>query len=134
MIYLLDTNAWISYLNYKNSPIVEKLAQIQDTQIVFCSIVKAELLFGAYKSSRQDQNLSTLHRLFQKFKSYSFNDRSAEIYGQTRSDLEADGTPIGPNDLLIASIVQANSFTLVTHNTREFQRIPNLKIEDWNKS
>ena len=74
MIYLLDTNAWISYLNYKNSPIVEKLAQIQDTQIVFCSIVKAELLFGAYKSSRQDQNLSTLHRLFQKFKSYSFND------------------------------------------------------------
>lgn len=81
---------------------------------------------------RQEQNLATLYRLFQRFVSYPFDDRAAEIYGQIRSKLETAGTPIGPNDLLISAIALSHQLTLITHNTQEFQRVPNLTIEDWN--
>ncbi|WP_445247774.1 PIN domain-containing protein [Microcoleus sp. OTE_8_concoct_300] len=60
-----------------------------------------------------------------------FDDQSAVIYGQIRAKLAASGTPIGPNDLLIASIALANNLILVTHNTREFSRVEGLRLEDW---
>jgi tRNA(fMet)-specific endonuclease VapC len=65
------------------------------------------------------------------FRSLPFDDASAEVYGRIRAQLGAQGNLIGPNDLLIASIALANNLTLVTHNTREFSRIPELRIEDW---
>lgn len=60
-----------------------------------------------------------------------FDDLAAERYGELRAHLDAAGTPIGPNDLMIASIALANSLTLVTHNTGEFSRVPGLRLEDW---
>ena len=60
-----------------------------------------------------------------------FDDQSALIYGQIRAQLAASGTPIGPNDLLIASIALANNLIVVTHNTREFSRVGGLRLEDW---
>jgi tRNA(fMet)-specific endonuclease VapC len=60
-----------------------------------------------------------------------FEDRAAKVYGQIRADLETKGTPIGPNDLMIAAIALANDLTLVTHNTAEFSRVPALKFVDW---
>lgn len=66
-----------------------------------------------------------------EFVSLPFDDQSAVIYGQIRPQLAAPGTPIDPNDLLIASIALANNLILVTHNTREFSRVEGLRLEDW---
>ena len=60
-----------------------------------------------------------------------FDDQSAVIYGQIRAQLAAPGTPIDPNDLLIASIALADNLIIVTHNTREFSRVEGLRLEDW---
>ena len=67
----------------------------------------------------------------ERFVSLPFDDAAALMYGRLRAELERAGTPIGANDLLIASIALANGLTLITHNTREFGRVPGLQIADW---
>jgi tRNA(fMet)-specific endonuclease VapC len=131
MIYLPDTNAWIAYVNPGASAVKARFRAHPPTDILFCSVVKAELLYGAYRSSRQADNLRLLALLFQQFESLPFDDAAAEAYGHIRADLAAKGTPIGPNDLMIAAIALANNLTLVTHNTREFARVDGLPLEDW---
>jgi tRNA(fMet)-specific endonuclease VapC len=81
--------------------------------------------------AHQAANLALIASLRQHFVSLPFDDRAAEEYGTVRAHLAALGTPIGPNDLMIASIALANKLTLVTHNTVEFSRVPGLKVEDW---
>jgi tRNA(fMet)-specific endonuclease VapC len=131
MTYLLDTNAWATYLNRSNSSVAKKVAQIGAGDIRLCSIVKAELYFGAEKSARRNANVQLLTQLFAAFASVPFGDAAAECYGRIRADLSKAGTPIGPNDLLIAATAVAEQCTLVTHNVREFSRVPGLIIEDW---
>ncbi|MEG3875886.1 type II toxin-antitoxin system VapC family toxin [Microcoleus sp. herbarium7] len=132
MIYLLDTNTCIRLLNEdRNSAVSRRLAMMQSGDVTICSVVKAELYWGAFRSSRQDSNLARLERFFTEFVSLPFDDQSAIIYGQIRAGLAASGTPIGPNDLLIASIALANNLIVVTHNTREFIRVQGLRLEDW---
>ena len=133
MIHLPDTNAWIRFLNPGESPLKNRFISADPSSIRLCSILKAELYFGAMKSSRTDENLELLNALFAKFSSLPFDDDAALKYGEIRSILARQGTPIGPNDLLIASIASAHEAILVTHNTREFSRVPDIKIEDWEK-
>ena len=99
--------------------------------IMVCSVVKAELFYGSLKSLNPTRNLEKQQRFVNRFVSLPFDDRAASVYSRIRAQLEKSGTPIGPNDLLIASIALANDQTLITHNTREFARVDNLKIEDW---
>ena len=89
--------------------------------------------FGAFRSQQSQRNLATVREFLAPFRSLPFDDKAAEIYGKLRCDLTSAGTLIGPNDMLIASIALAAGATLVTHNTREFSRIPSLIIEDWEK-
>lgn len=131
MKYLLDTNACIRFLNGRSPAIKTHLATVQPEDIALCSVVKAELFYGALKSSRPDENLQHQARFVSRFVSLPFDDLAAEIYGRIRSDLEKIGQPIGPNDLLIAAIALAHDLTLVTHNTRKFSRVNNLQIADW---
>jgi tRNA(fMet)-specific endonuclease VapC len=131
MTYLLDTNAWISYLNSPTSPVRDRLAKYSPRDIAVCSVVKAELFFGAHNSSRSQANLALLTNLFRGIQSYPFDDAAAEIYGRIRAELHKRGTPIGPNDLMISAIALANNFALVTHNVSEFGKVPGLQIEDW---
>ncbi|HXE54146.1 MAG TPA: type II toxin-antitoxin system VapC family toxin [Tepidisphaeraceae bacterium] len=131
MIYLLDTNAWISYLNAPTFPVAQRLARTSPASVRLCSVVKSELYYGAYRSARVPANLALLTRLATQFASVPFDDAAADHCGRFRAHLAALGTPIGPNDVMIASIAVANGFTLVTHNVREFSRIPGLAIEDW---
>ena len=93
--------------------------------------MKAELYYGAYKSQQRAQTLCQARSVHQDFHSYAFDDAAAEAYGRIRADLAAQGTPIGPNDLMIAAIALANNLILVTHNTREFARVAGLTLEDW---
>lgn len=131
MIYLLDTNMCIEYLNTRDSTVARKLQTVPRAQIVLCSVVKAELYHGAQKSARRESNLALLERFFSEFESLPFDDRAAEKYGKVRAHLERQGALIGPNDLLIAAIAVANDATLVTRNTREFSRVENLQMENW---
>lgn len=130
-MYLLDTNACIRVVNNSSVTLIARLRRQRPDEIAICSIVKAELLYGAYKSSRLAQNLQVLDRFFEPFFSFPFDDNCVEIAGRIRAELDRAGTPIGPNDLLIAAIAIANGRTLVTANTREFGHVAGLKIENW---
>ncbi|HAJ58303.1 MAG TPA: VapC toxin family PIN domain ribonuclease [Cyanobacteria bacterium UBA8543] len=130
--YLLDSNVCIRLLNESaSSNMAQKLAELTPDDIRLCSVVKSELYYGAYKSTRRNRNLANLNRFFSQFISLPFDDNAAAIAGQVRAQLDVAGTPIGSNDLLIAAIALSNDLTLVTHNTREFGRINGLKYEDW---
>lgn len=130
-MYLLDTNACIRLLNKTSIPLIHRLQQHDPSEIRLCSVVKAELFYGARRSEKAAENLRTLQRFFAPFICLPFDDRCAEHYGIVRADLARAGTPIGPNDLMIAATAIANDLTLITHNTREFTRVVGLQIEDW---
>jgi tRNA(fMet)-specific endonuclease VapC len=131
MRYLLDTNTCVVYLRWPNSPVARKLATLSPESVALCAIVKAELHFGVEQSARPADNRVALAAFFAGFASLPFDDRAAEVYGRLRAQLAKRGTPIGPNDLMIAAIALTNGATLVTHNVGEFSRVPDLQIEDW---
>ncbi len=133
MIYLLDTNTCIRYLNKRSPEIIRHLAAHQREEIALCVINKAELYYGAYKSARREENLALLAEFFTEFRTLDFTDLAAQLYGSLRAGLERQGTPIGPNDMQIAAIALAYQATLVTHNVKEFERVPNLPLEDWER-
>lgn len=130
MSYLLDTNVCIGWL--KGDTQIKKgwLSKHPD-ELRLCSVVKAELLYGARKSVRVEENLRTLQRLFGTVAAVPFEDEAAHWYGLVRAELERAGTPLGPNDLMIAAIALAGDFVVVTRNTREFVRVPGLRVETW---
>jgi tRNA(fMet)-specific endonuclease VapC len=131
MKWLLDTNACIRYLNGRAPALKQRLDVAGKSDILVCSVVKAELAFGAARSANPAATAAAQARFLSPFHSLSFDDPCAAIYGEIRAVLARSGTPIGPNDLLIAAIAVANQATLVTHNTAEFSRVPGLLIEDW---
>ena len=131
MIYLLDSNTCIGYLNGRAIRVLQRLQNLPSQDVAVCSVVKAELFYGARRSNNPERAIAQQQDFFNRFIYLPFDDQSAIIYGQIRAKLAASGTPIGPNDLLIASIALANSLILVTHNTREFSRVEGLRLEDW---
>lgn len=131
MIWLPDTNVWVKYLNPQHSLVKSHFLQHPVSKILLCDVVKGELYYGAYKSTRQHQDLILLATLFGQFASLPFNGEAARVFGEVRADLTRKGMPIGPYDLQIAAIALVNHLTLVTHNTREFSRIAGLTLEDW---
>ncbi len=130
-MYLLDSNVCIHLLNERHSGIEQNFRSHSPSEIALCSIVKAELLFGARHSRRVNANLQRLAQFFAPLTSIPFDDRCAEEYAQIRTDLTARGKVIGPNDMLIAAIARAHDAILVTHNIAEFSRIVGIRIEDW---
>lgn len=131
MKYLLDTNTCIRYLNGRSPAVFRRLNELPESEICVCSIVKLELRFGALRSTNVEIALAQQATFLNRFVSLPFDDEAHFHAAQIRADLARTGTPIGPYDLLIASIALANSLTLVTHNTREFGRVAGLQVEDW---
>ncbi|MBO1347056.1 MAG: type II toxin-antitoxin system VapC family toxin [Hormoscilla sp. GUM202] len=131
MRYLLDTNVCVRYLNGRSVAIRRRLQAIDVEEVAVCSIVKAELFYGAMRSNNPEQTLARQEQFLRVFESLPFDDRAASICGRIRAQLAAAGTPIGPYDMQIAAIAMANNLTLVTHNVREFNRVEGLQIEDW---
>ncbi|HRD65594.1 MAG TPA: type II toxin-antitoxin system VapC family toxin [Candidatus Competibacter sp.] len=131
MKYLLDTNVCVRYLAGRSLALRARLDAKLPGELAVCSVVKAELRYGAYKSQQTETTLRAQDILLSQLHSLPFDDAAAEIYGQIRAALERAGTPIGANDLLIAAIARAHQLTLVTHNTAEFCRVPGLVVEDW---
>jgi tRNA(fMet)-specific endonuclease VapC len=131
MIFLLDTNVCVVYLNQPQSHVAANLRCYRPQDIAVSSVVKAELFFGAMKSQQPERTLEKQQRFLVPFHSLPFNDEAALIFGKIRADLQRQGKPIGPYDLQIAAIALANDLTLVTHNTREFSRVDGLRLVDW---
>ncbi|HRG76424.1 MAG TPA: type II toxin-antitoxin system VapC family toxin [Leptospiraceae bacterium] len=131
MKYVLDTNVCINYLRGKSQLIADRLIKIPAANRIIPSIVKAELYHGAYKSTRPEENIKKVSDFLKLNSSLAFDDSAAQIFGRIRANLERKGITIGPYDLQIAAISIAHDCILVTHNTNEFSRIDELKIEDW---
>jgi tRNA(fMet)-specific endonuclease VapC len=130
-VYLLDTNACIHVLNGTSRAVIARFKAESPATIRLCSVVKAELLYGARKSRSVGVALTRLSQFFAPLASVSFDDACAEEYGRIRADLAAAGTPIGANDLMIAAIARHYDWTMVTNNIDEFVRVTGLRVEDW---
>lgn len=130
-MYLLDSNVCIRLLNESHAGAARRYRTLSPREVALCSVVKAELLHGARRSRKVEENLQLLTTFFAPLVSLPFDDRCAEEAAQIRADLAAQGTPIGPNDLLIAATARAHDLVLVTHNTGEFSRVTGLRLDDW---
>ena len=131
MRYLLDTNVCIQFLNGRSPVVRNRLLAIPSDSRVVCSVVKAELFYGAMRSNNPARTLERQQAFLSSFVSLPFSDESAVMFGRVRAQLANAGTPIGPYDLQIASIALVNNLTLVMHNTGEFSRVKGLQLEDW---
>ena len=129
MRYLLDTNAVIALANQINPHLSRRVRRLQTDDIAIPAVVMHEIYFGAYRSGRQAQNLAVADAL--QFDVVEFNNDDARQAGEIRAFLAAQGTPIGPYDVLIAGQAVARNAILVTRNTREFARVPRLRVENW---
>jgi tRNA(fMet)-specific endonuclease VapC len=132
-MYFLDTNTCIYFLNGKYEFIRDKILSTPPAEISIPSVVKAELLLGAYKSKKRKENIERVEKLLEPFEIMPFFDLITYVYADIRNETEKKGEIVGPNDLLIASIVKFHEGILVTNNVKEFERIKGLKIENWAK-
>ena len=131
MMYFLDTDICIFALQGRYPPLQSKIMSLEPDRVKIPSIVKAELLLGACKPKDSKRVLDIVEKFLAPFEIIPFCDQCAVTYAQIRFDLEEKGAGIGPNDLLIASTVLAHHGTLVTHNLKEYKRLPQLKLQDW---
>src|SRR3972149_4554046 len=128
MSWLLDANACIRYLNRRSPSLKAKLDAADPAQVLVCSVVKAEMHFGAARSRDPAKSMAEQRLFLSRFRSLPFDDVAAESYAEIRADLSRRGELIGPNDLMIAAICLSRDVTLITHNVSEFGRIIGLKI------
>jgi tRNA(fMet)-specific endonuclease VapC len=126
--YLLDTNTVIALLK-GHKPVLSRIRQTVPSDVALSAIVAHELYFGAYRSRDTAKNFALVEDL--EFEVLPFDKDDAAQSGQVRAVLAAAGTPVGPYDVLIAGQALTRGLILVTRNTREFRRIPDLLMENW---
>ncbi len=133
MHYLLDTNICVALIRQRPPAVIQHITDHHLTDICISTITIAELQYGVNKSSKVPQNQHALDQFLLPFTFLDFDDSAAHVYGLLRTMLEAQGTPIGSLDMLLAAQAIAHSLIVVTNNTKEFSRIPQLTLEDWTK-
>jgi tRNA(fMet)-specific endonuclease VapC len=131
MKYLLDTNICIYIIKKKPPEVLQKFSDCPVGEIGLSSITVAELEYGVQKSQQPERNEKALEKFIIPLEIAPFDYKASIAYGKIRAQLEAKGTPIGPLDTLIAAHALSLNATLVTNNTREFIRIPGLKVINW---
>ena len=131
MKYFLDTNIIIYFMKGSYPGLLKHMREVPSQSIVIPAVVMAEIEYGAQKSRDYRTTIEKYTEFTKTFELVPFSGRCTKVYGNIRSYLEKSGSPIGPNDLMIAATVLANDGILVTHNTKEFPRVPGLIFEDW---
>jgi tRNA(fMet)-specific endonuclease VapC len=129
--FMLDTDICSYIMKRSNEPVLRKLQRVPVDDISVSVITKAELLFGVEVSPRREQDEIALQAFLRHVEVLDFSDTASFHYAQIRAHLKKLGTMIGANDLLIAAHACSLGLKLITNNTREFGRVPNLKIENW---
>ncbi|WP_137134206.1 tRNA(fMet)-specific endonuclease VapC [Rhizobium sp. FKY42] len=128
--YMLDTN--ICIFTIKNRPQhVREAFNRHSNQLCMSSVSLMELIYGAEKSARPEQNLSVVEGFAARLDVLDYDGAAASHTGQLRAELARNGTPIGPYDQMIAGHARSRGLIIVTNNMREFERVPGLRCEDW---
>lgn len=131
--FMLDTDT-CSYIMKRSHPLVLKRLQSMPVDDVCMSVVsKAELLYGVAVSPRKDQDAAALAAFLPYVEAMALDDDAALHYAEIRADLKRRGAMIGANDLFIAAHARSLGLKLVTNNTAEFERVPDLRLENWTK-
>lgn len=128
---MLDTNICIYVIKKKPIQVLQKLQELNPEEVCISSITYAELIHGVEKSKAVEKNRVALSLLFSNMKILDFDVTAANEYGKIRADLEKKGTPIGIMDMMIAGHAKSLNYIVVTNNTKEFERVEDLKIENW---
>jgi tRNA(fMet)-specific endonuclease VapC len=131
MRFMLDTDSCIALIKRKPSSILRRLTSFAPGEAGISAITLAELRYGVSKSAQREKNSRALDDFLLPLEVADFDEAAARIYGEVRAGLEKAGTPIGPLDTQIGAHALSLAATLVSHNSREFRRIPGLVIEDW---
>ena len=128
---MLDTNTCIAIIKRRPDTIQTRLTALSIEEVGISGIVAAELWYGVALSQKKKQNEAALKDFLDYVTVLDWPFEASEIYGRIRADIKGKGTPIGAMDLLIASHALFLDAVLVTENVREFQRVSDLRIENW---
>jgi tRNA(fMet)-specific endonuclease VapC len=128
---LLDTNICIYTMKYHPPQVRERLLAISPDEVAISAIVLAELRHGVAKSQQRERNEGALEDFLQFCQVLDWPEAASAAYAEIRTRLEMQGNIIGANDLLIAAHALHLGAILVTNNLREFERIPDLRLENW---
>lgn len=131
MKLMLDTNICIHVIKHRPAAVIARFQEYMPRDMCISSITLAELEYGVEKSSKPDKNRLALVMFLSGICVLPFDDDAAAEYGIIRAALEKKGTPIGPNDMLIAAHAKALGLPIITNNTREFVRVDGLQVENW---
>ena len=131
MNYLLDTNICIYLIKRKPPEVLQRFLQLSPGSVFISSVTTSELYYGAQKSQRVQTNLESLNHFLLSFRIVDYDESASFLYGELRADLEKRGQPIGPLDMMIAAHALSLDVPLVTNNTKEFERVKGLKLENW---
>ena len=131
MMYMLDTNICIYTMKRKPEKVLQRFQKALDEGLCISSITLAELEYGMQHSSDARKNERAPIGFVAPLRVLPFGALAASEYGAIRAELQRKGTPIGPLDMLIAGHARAENLILVTNNVREFERVPDLEIENW---
>ena len=129
MTYMLDTDT-VSLIVRNNSSVIKNLINHEDDEICISAITYAELYYGLVKKGSEKLFLE-VSTIVRKLSIVDFDSAQAELYGKMRAELEKSGTPLGDMDMLIAAAALSQNAVLISHNTKHFSKIKNIKIEDW---
>lgn len=133
-MYMLDTNIVIYAIRHPESPLNDKIQMHLGGDLCISVITYGELEYGICKSSRPMQNRDAVRQFLAGIRIVNFDMLAAEHFGDIFAELERNHMRIGDRDTLIAAQARSHGYTVVTHNTREFERVRGLNIEDWLKS
>ncbi|MGH9563731.1 MAG: type II toxin-antitoxin system tRNA(fMet)-specific endonuclease VapC [Terracidiphilus sp.] len=129
--YMLDTDIISYIMNRSNPEVLQKFTTLAVSDVCISAITKSELMFGVEVSPRRQKNQAALDAYLLYVEVLDYPGDAALHYAEIRAALKARGALIGANDMLLAAHARHLSLTLVTNNTREFSRVPGLKIENW---
>jgi tRNA(fMet)-specific endonuclease VapC len=131
MRYLIDTNICIYIINKRPIDVIRRFKTYEVGEIGISAITVSELQYGVAKSGHSERNQQRLEEFLTPFELVPYDEKAASVYGTIRSQLERRGLTIGPLDMLIAAQAVSRDLVLVTNNTREFERVKKLRLENW---
>jgi len=129
--YLLDTNIWSALIRRSNAGLIKRFEALERGRLALSPIVLGELQVGYCQGERSAKRLAVIEAIRTSSELLSITSRVADTYAQLRAQLETAGTAIGPNDTWIAAEALHHKLVLVTNNTREFERVRGLRVENW---
>lgn len=128
---MLDSSVCIPLLNGTEPALTERYVAAAQGDYAVCSVIKAELLLGARRSTQPHKAVNRMNAFWNSMASLPFDDLAAEHFAEIGSLLKKSGKPIGVKDLMIAATTRAHGLTVITRNLSEFRRVPDLHVERW---